>query len=112
MTTSEKLTVLAGALEAGVNPYFEQASLTNCAVGTGNRLDLTTGVLNARMYSGVTRKFVEKFGVTEQEADAILVADYHLLGIRMREYRMADVTPQIAAKALRALARKYARQGN
>lgn len=113
-TTSQKLNFLAALIEGKFKKVFNQWTGTQCTVALGIRTN-GAGVLRpASVLANTTtsedkQAFAAKFGVTIGEATALYVADYDVIDARFSAY--GEKTPKRAANALRALARKYARQG-
>jgi len=109
---SQRLAWLADQLlRPSISAQFRQWNANKCVVGLGNRLD-GRGVLRPQLTLSMSyAQFGEKFGVTYAEAEALYIANFSELKIRMQDMAMAHVTVEIAVRALRKLSAKYARRG-
>jgi hypothetical protein len=114
--TSEKLRFLAKTLSRPeVAGEFVQDNPYRCVVAVGVLLK-GNGYLRPTTFKPpfkpTCQMFAKKFGITENEALYLYIADYGSLKIRMTFMLGSNVTPEIAAKALNRLAEKYERRGN
>lgn len=104
-TTAEKLNWLADLIEGPLRKEFKQSRNDFCVIGLGTRVD-SEGLLITR-YGDASPGFAARYGVTNDEAHALLLAEYSRLAIGRRDRDMDNVTAKDAAKILRELANRY-----
>jgi hypothetical protein len=108
--TSEKLEFLADMIETKHAEIFYQGYHEDCAVGIGARINGSGSLRKHDFLESGSELFGRKYGVTEEETDALFLARYSGLRTRLKDRDFVEVTPQVAACAVRSLARKYARR--
>jgi len=118
--TSTKLRWLATQLRRPkIAADFQQEWVDNCVVGLGARLTAKGTIGEVDATRDITSVFVDKFGVTDDEANALFIATYSDLEIDVEDYATVSdsghrsyerVTAAVAAMVLDKLAEKYERK--
>lgn len=116
MSKAAKLRYLASRLETDLRSQFNQASINNCGVALGARLNNDGSLDDGRLRN--SSDFETQFGVSHDDTNALWTARYSQLGIDEPDLlipgaghpeQYAKVTVEAVARILRKLADKYAK---